>query len=133
MSIEENKAIVRRFFTRFTGPDVYLALCDELIDADFVAHWQDGSEWRGLDAVRQIWRGFFTAFPEFEWAIEDMVAEGDKVAVRYSGRGVQQGEFLGVTVKNRPMVVNGHLIYRLAGGKLVEAWIQAAWAVDTGD
>ncbi len=130
MSIEENKAIVRRLFTKFTGPEVHLKLADEHMDPNYVRHWQDGSEWRGLDMWREIWRGFYAVFPEFEFIIEDIVAEGDKVAVRYTGRGVQQGEFLGVTAMNRPMIVKGYLIYRLAGGKLMEDWGQAAWAED---
>ncbi len=132
MSIEENKAIVRRIFGK-GGPSKYLAAIDEVLDPDYVRHWWTGEDVQGQEVWRQIWRAFYAAFPDIEWIIEDMLAEGDKVAVRFTGRTLQVGEFAGIGAPGKQMVCKGTDIFRLAGGKIVEDWSQVEWAEDTGN
>ena len=131
MSIEENKAIVRRLFGRFVGSSGYLAVIDDVLAPDYVRHWATGEDVRGLEVWRQIWQAFYAAFPEIEWIIDDMVAEGDKVAVRFTGHGIQQGEFGNIGAPGKRMICKGNDLFRLTGGRIVEDWSQVQWMEDT--
>jgi steroid delta-isomerase-like uncharacterized protein len=62
------------------------------------------------------------AFPDLQITVEDQIAEGDKVATRWRGRGTHQGDFLGIPSTGRPMEIAGITIFRLADGKIVESW-----------
>lgn len=63
-----------------------------------------------------------TAFPDVQMTIEDMIAEGDKVAVRYTFRGTQQGETQGIPPTGKYVNVPGIFICRCRDGKIVEEW-----------
>ena len=67
---------------------------------------------------------FEMVFPKYELIAEDMVAEGDKVAVRVVLRGVHKGEFMGLPPTNIAVEVPGMLIYRIQDNKIVEHWMQ---------
>ena len=89
MSTEQHKAIVRRFFEDFSHATV-----DELLIPDYVHH--DPSLppelQRGREAYKQVVSLFLTAFPDLKTTVDDVVAEGDKVACRWTFRGTQRGE-----------------------------------------
>ncbi len=59
-------------------------------------------------------------FPDIQWTLEEMVAEGDKVAVRFLMRGTHRGTFLGVPPSGKPIVVQAMNFYRLNGRQIVE-------------
>lgn len=63
-------------------------------------------------------------FPDIQWTLEDMVAEDDKVAARFTMRGTHQGEFFGVPPTGKPIVVQAINFYRLAGDQIVEEYGQ---------
>ena len=63
-----------------------------------------------------------SAFPDMQATIEDMIAEGDKVAVRYTGTGTHKGELMGIPATGKQIAVTGIEIIRIAGGKMVERW-----------
>ena len=64
-----------------------------------------------------------TAFPDLRYALEDVIAEGDLVAARYSWRGTHKGEaFLGIPPSGKTILVRGMDFYRLRDGKIVEHW-----------
>jgi predicted ester cyclase len=130
MSIEENKATVQRIFGKANATQ-YLAAIDKVLAPDYVRHWSTGEDVRGLEVWRQIWGAFYIAFPEIEWIIDDMVAERDKVAVRFTGRGLQQGEFAGIGAPGKRMMCKGNDVFRLADNKIVEDWSQVQWMEDT--
>ena len=65
---------------------------------------------------------YFAAFPDASATIEDMVAEGDKVAVRVTWRATHKGEFMGITPTGKQIEMTNTLIFRIADGKLVENW-----------
>ena len=67
---------------------------------------------------------FEVVFPKYELVAEDMVAEGDKVAVRVVLRGVHKGEFMGLPPTNIAVEVPGMLIYRVEDNKIVQHWMQ---------
>lgn len=65
---------------------------------------------------------FRKAFPDLRFTVEDLIAEGDRVAVRVSFHGTHQGEFLGISSTGRQVVGTGIEIVRFAGGQIVEEW-----------
>jgi len=121
MSTEENKAIVRRGFEEMNkrNLDGYI----ELFAPDYVSH-QPGRDLRGPEPMRQYAAMIVTAFPDLHFTIEDMVAEGDKVAVRITGKGTHKGEFLGIAPTGKQATWGATNINRIVGGKFVETWEQ---------
>ncbi len=122
MSIEENKAIVRRYFEEGLNRQK-LAIVYELLGPDFINHSPRldtvGREETALDLER-----FFRAFPDWHTVIEDIVAEGDKVVVRRTISGTHSGDVPGI-----PMPPTGKRVtfaawdmYRVAGGMMLEPW-----------
>jgi steroid delta-isomerase-like uncharacterized protein len=122
MSAEQNKAICRRadeeLFNRGN-----LDVADELFAVDYVYHDPTGGEdWRGPEGVKRYVSMFRTAFPDLHLTIEDQIAEGDKVAYRWTARGTHQGELMGIAPTGNRVTVTGIAIARLADGKIEEMW-----------
>ena len=122
MSVEQNKAIARRLVEEvFNQGNVGLA--DEIMAADFVEHEEmppgtpPGRE--GNKAATTMLR---SAFPDFKATIDDMVAEGDKVALRLTWSGTQEGEFMGLPPSGNRFSIAVFDILRLEDGKIVEHW-----------
>jgi predicted ester cyclase len=65
---------------------------------------------------------FHTAFPDLDVIVDDMIAEGDKVAAHWTARGTHQGPFLGVPVTGKRVAQTGIDTYRYVDGKIVEWW-----------
>jgi predicted ester cyclase len=72
-----------------------------------------------LEALKQVARDLFRAFPDYHVTINDMVVEGDKVAVYWTGRGTHQGEWQGIAPTGRQISVDGVDIEYLSDGKIV--------------
>ena len=122
MSTEENKEVERRVFKELTKHN--LALVNELIDTRWLYHGPGGSEVdvQGHDGFREFHTMLFNAFPDIHFTIEDMVAEGDKVVVRFTVRGTHKGDYLGVPPTGKQFAVNGIAIHRIVDGREVEVW-----------
>lgn len=127
MSVERNKAAARRIFEDvFSGGD-YDAI-DELFSPDIVNHHPDDPyETRGHDGIRERLRGYRTAFPDLNCPIDDLLAEGDRVALRYTARGTNTGEIMGAEPTGRQLALEAQAIYRFEDGRVVESW--DAWNV----
>jgi steroid delta-isomerase-like uncharacterized protein len=123
MSAEENKALVRRWVEEVVNKHS-LAAIDELVDPNAVDHAALPGQPQGIEGIRQFFRGFFTAFPDLQATVEDIIAEGDKVVARSTARGTHRGEFLGLAPTGRQITVSSIDIARLANGKQVEHWGQ---------
>jgi steroid delta-isomerase-like uncharacterized protein len=65
-----------------------------------------------------------SGFPDIQWTLEDMIAEENKVAARFTMRGTHRGEFFGVPATGKPIVVQAINFYRLAGDQIVEEYGQ---------
>ena len=118
MSAEENKALARRSWEAANNPDTI----DEVYAADLVWHEPD-QDIRGYEQAKQFVSTFFTAFPDLNATVEDVIAEGDKVVTRWTIRGTHQGEieeFGPPTGKQAEL--QGISIHRIADGKIVEEW-----------
>jgi len=126
MSTEENKAVARRAYDAFnqglrTGN---LAALDEVIAANMVDHNPAPGQGPGLEGAKQVFTQFFAAFPDLQFTVEDMIAEGDKVASRITARGTHKGDFQGIPATGKQVMQTGIDILRIAGGKVVERWGQ---------
>ncbi len=122
MSTEENKTIVRRFEELFNEKQVDRA--DEFVAPDYIDHGALPGQAPGLDGAKQKWAMYIAAIPDLRVPIEDMVAEGDKVVVRWTAEGTQRGELLGIPPTGKRLRFSGISIYRLAEGKVAEVWEQ---------
>ena len=123
MSVEENKAIVRRLWEEVINKG-NMAVVDELVATNYIDHTQTPElVARDPESYKQVVIMFRTAFPDLHVTIEDKIAEGDKVVSRFTVRGTHKGEFMGIAPTGRQVTVTGIAIHRIAGGKLAEVWI----------
>ncbi|MEM3458485.1 MAG: ester cyclase [Candidatus Bathyarchaeia archaeon] len=120
MSLEENKAIVRALFEAINKQN--LALLDELMAPDFVLHMH-AQQMKGWEVNRQVVEGEIKAFPDLYVAIEDIIAEGDKVCVRLQETGTHRGEYHGLAPTGNKLSYTVIAIWRIFEGKIVEGWI----------
>ena len=123
MSTEENKANVRRVYGEAINQGK-MAVVDELVSPDYVEHDPGFPQpVRGPEGLKQYFMVFRTAFPDIHITIEDMIAEGDMVAVRHTARGTNQGDLMGMPPTGKQVTVTGIVIHRIADGKFVESWV----------
>ena len=121
---EENKALFRRWFEEVWNQGRAEAI-DEMFAEDGVAHGladASGAELRGPAHFREFHRSFRTAFPDIRVTVEDVIAEGDKVAGRCSARATHRADSLGFAATDRPVAFEGMSIVRIHDGQIVEAW-----------
>ena len=124
MSAEGNKAIVRRFVEEVqNGGD--LMVLDELAAPGYVNHSAPPGVPADREGLKQLTAMFRRAFPDGRMTIEDMVAEGDRVATRKTFRGTHRGELMGIPPTGREVAIGLIDIVRLGGGKVVESWSAA--------
>jgi steroid delta-isomerase-like uncharacterized protein len=119
MSTAENKAIVRRAIDEIWNAHD-LGAVDDLYAADFVNHDPLAPEVTGLEAFKAWVSGIFDSFPDIHVAIDNMVAEGGKVAKVHTLTATHTGELMGVPPTGKPVTMMGISIYRIAGGKIAE-------------
>ena len=118
MSFEENKALVRRLVEEFWNQG-NTAAADELMTADatIILPGRGQVSKENFKAFAVTLRG---AFPDWHTTLEEMIAEDDQVAERWTGRGTHQGEFQGIAPTGRQVKVPGFVFYRVASGKITE-------------
>ena len=116
MSLEENKAIVRRFVEAYNRRN--LDLFDDLLAPDYVDHTSKV----GVEGLKQLMNMAFKAFPDLHETIEDIIAEGDKVWVRITFTGTNTGEWLGFAPTGKKVTSKNVDTYRIVNGKLAEYW-----------
>jgi len=119
---EENKAVVRRFFEAINKQD--LGRLDEFLAPNIVYHNAPPGLGSGIEGYRQMLSMYFAAFPDIELTLEDLIAEGDKVVGRITGRGTHQGDFMGITPTGKRVEATAISVMRLQGGRLTEEWEQ---------
>jgi predicted ester cyclase len=123
MSLEGNKDVIRAYVqTIFNQQQVDRA--DELVAPDYLDHAALPGQAPGLEGAKKKWAMYLAGIPDLRVTIEEMVAEGDEVAVRRSYEGAHCGELLGVPPTGKQVRIGGISIFRLAGGKIAEQWEQ---------
>ncbi len=121
MSAEANKAIVNRIWEEVVN-EGNLNIADELFATSYVYHGPGGREIKGPEGFKQFIAMRRTAFPDFHVAVEDMVAEGDRVVSRWTAAGTHKGDLMGIAPTERRGTMTGITITRIVDGKVVEDW-----------
>jgi predicted ester cyclase len=117
-----NKELVRRFYK-----DVYvhwdMAAADAALSPRFRSHDWPADGPTGPAAFRAYYSAIRAAVADARYEVDDLIAEGDRVVVRWRLRGTHAGVFRGIAPTGRPITLNGIAIYRVADGRLVERWV----------
>ena len=117
-----NKELLRRFYK-----DVYvdwdMSLVDAVVSPRFTSHdWPDGGP-TGPRAFREYYAAMRAAVPDARYEVDDLIAEGDKVVVRWRLLGTHEGSFQGIAPTGRAIALKGIALYRVDRGKLMERWV----------
>jgi steroid delta-isomerase-like uncharacterized protein len=124
VSTEQNKALFRQLIEEIFNRG-NMSRADELLAPDFVEREElpPGMP-RDREGVKQLTTMLHSAFPDFKFTIDDMIAEGDKVVVRSTWSGTHKGEFMGIPPTGKSVSFGVFDIVRIAGGKVAEHWGQ---------
>ncbi|HET8605556.1 MAG TPA: ester cyclase [Gaiellaceae bacterium] len=126
-SAEANSALVLDSFEAFSAGDTERLLA--IVAPDLVMHLAGVPEpLRGRETWRQGFELMRRAFPDLEARVDDVVAAGDRVAVRVGFGGTHEGEFQGIPPTGRTIRYASHEFYRVADGLIAEEWICADMA-----
>ncbi len=123
MSIENNKEIIRRILLDYDAVRLLKEggyLKSPYHSPSYMDHGSQGNN--NLAQLSQIHCNFARGFPDFKHTIEDMVAENDKVSVRYRLDGTNSGEYLGIPPTGRKVYIKNQGIFLIKDGKLQESW-----------
>lgn len=118
-----NKQIVRRFSDDVWGRGD-MAAADELLAEDLVEHNPLPNQGAGREGHKQVVSLFRSAFPDLKVSTEDLVEDGDRVALRWKAEGTHRGELMGIAATGKRVTMTGIEILRVAGGKIVERWAE---------
>ena len=120
MSTKQNKAGLKRLFAEFNKKNI--AMIDELFAEDFVDRYPSPGETPNTEGFKQFLAGFYEAFPDCRWSLEDIVAEGDRVAYRFTMQGTNKGEYIGMPATGKKVNYDSVGILRFSNGKVAERW-----------
>ena len=122
MGAEQNEALARRLIAdAFNGHD--LGGLDALLAPDLVSNWQGAPPLHGIAAWREAMEGFFAAFPDAAYTLDDLFCTDDRGTWRGHWRATQRGAWQGVAASGREVVWGVIIVGRFAGGKLAEDWV----------
>jgi predicted ester cyclase len=117
---EKNKTIVKRNVEEIWNKG-NVSVAEEIVATDYVRHLPGGKEIRGRERYKEYVKGFYTTFPDARFTMKDLIAVGDYVVLRWSCVGTHTGKGIG-SPTGKEFEITGIVIYRLAGGKMVEDW-----------
>ncbi len=118
---EQNKALVREFFKEAWGKG-NVAAVDKFMAADYVEHPRPSTLPPGTEGLKQLIASYRTAFPDLKVALDDIFAEGEMVAFRWSVSGAHLGAWLGIPPTGNHVAATGITLFRVSSGKVVEGW-----------
>lgn len=124
MATVDVRSSTREFLQTCVNRDEVDRLAD-FVAADVLVHAGttcDIPEVRGLPELADVLRRIHRVFPDLHLTLEDMVAEGDRVAVRWTARGTHEREWAGVPATGRRVTFGGMDLYRYEGGRIREWW-----------
>ena len=117
-----NKELLRRFYK-----DVYadwnMAVADQVLSPQFMSHDWPPRGPTGPQAFRAYYSAIRSAVPDARYEVDDLIAEDDKVVVRWRLLGTHEGTFQGIAPTGRAIVLKGIAIYRVEDGRLMERWV----------
>jgi steroid delta-isomerase-like uncharacterized protein len=100
-----------------------LEVLDEIVAADYVRHDPAfPGEVRGPEGFKEYVRAMCTPFPDARIAIEDVIVEGERMAMRWTFTGTQSGDFVGIPASGKALTLTGISIIRIKEGRIAEGW-----------
>lgn len=120
-STDVNKALVQQMLELMTRGDLNTA--DHVIAANWVNHDPSLPPLQGYEGFKQLSMIFRSAFPGFHTEIEDLLAEGDKVATRFRLRGTNTGSFQGMPPTGKAIDITATGIFRVVDGRVTDNWV----------
>jgi steroid delta-isomerase-like uncharacterized protein len=119
-----NKAIVRHFCDVMNAGDAELRsrTIDELVEPDAVIRTPVRLQTRGAQALKEVFTRLHQMFPDLHVAVEDVIAEGDRVVTRNSVTGTNLGVYLGHPPTGKSVRYDEIFIFRVADGRIAETW-----------
>jgi steroid delta-isomerase-like uncharacterized protein len=121
MAAAENKAILRRYAEEIWNQG-NLAVVDEVLAPNVVMQVPGAPAIRSREDFRTFVTQLRTGFPDMQWTVKDLVAEGDLVAIHWTFRGTHRREFLGLAPTGKVATMTATNFYRLRGGQIEQAW-----------
>jgi steroid delta-isomerase-like uncharacterized protein len=119
-----NKATFSRLHDAMNSGDAELIAktIDEVVEPDVLIRTPLPIDATGAQALKQVWAVLLRAFPDLHVAVEDVIAEGDKVVCRNTVTGTHQGEYMGLPPTGKSITYNEIFIFRFAAGRIAETW-----------
>jgi predicted ester cyclase len=121
---DANKALIRHVFEKVI-PAGDQAAMRELVDPAWIDHDPLPGQPGGLQGAEYVVSTMHGAHPDLRFSIEDLVAEGDRVTIRWTMRGTRTGPMFGRPPTGEPVELAAIVIFRIAAGKIAERW--AGW------
>ncbi len=121
---ERNKATARRFSDAMNTNDAEIIsrTIDELVEADAQIRTPLPINMPGAQALKEVFTRLHRAYPDLHVAIEDLIAEGDRVVSRNVVTGTHRGEYMGIPPTGRSVTYNEVFIFRFHDGRIAETW-----------
>lgn len=117
-----NKKLGRRFY-KVVYVDWNMSMVGEVLSPQFTSHdWPEGGP-TGPQAFRDYYSAIRSAVPDARYEVDDLIAEGDRIVVRWRLLGTHQDDFRGIAPTGRAIALKGIAIYRVDSGKLMERWV----------
>jgi steroid delta-isomerase-like uncharacterized protein len=124
MSLDANKALIRSVFEKVIPAGDAAGLRD-LVAPDWIDHDPLPGQPAGLDGAEYVVTTMHGAHPDLRFTIDDLIAEDDRVTIRWTLHGTNTGPMLGRPPTGQPVELAAIVIFRIADGKIAERW--AGW------
>jgi steroid delta-isomerase-like uncharacterized protein len=122
MTPQESRDLVHRFFEEFLNQQK-LDRVEDYVTRNWVNHDPSMPPLQGYEGAKQLVRTLAGGFPDLRVRIEDIIAEADRVAARFSFTGTHRGDFMGVAATGRKITSSGCGLFRIQDGRLAENWV----------
>ena len=121
---ERNKELIRQYYIELDATDIGALgeFVARFVSPEFVLHLPGGVDIIGTEALREYYVGSSEAFPAAVHTIDDLIAEGDKIAFRATTRGSYRGEFMGIRPTGNEVTITFDGFCQIRDGKIVEWW-----------
>ncbi len=122
MSTSTSRALVHRYYEEFLSAPGNLDAADELFTSDVVFHNPISTGIHGIEEYKAFARRWYVGFPDRKFVVDDDIAEGNKIAAKFTITGTHKGEFMGLPGTGNQIDAQIIDIVRIEGDQLVEHW-----------
>jgi steroid delta-isomerase-like uncharacterized protein len=100
-----------------------IAIADDLFTDDYTLHLSGVSEPISREGTKHVLAMFRSAFPDLKHTVDELIADGDTVAARWTVRGTHQGDFQGIAASGKPVFVSGTTFHHMRADRIAETWL----------